>query len=136
MAKVSVTELEDHVLAAWVGLLQGIYVEIIAVHGQPKDKRAFCFRGHIVNGHWCEYHPFNSWLDAAHVFEDNVGAIVEKLRDWFGLNWPAVISERIHLEEGDSERQHLRWFMRAYVASQCGDEVDDKGHIQTRPPLP
>jgi hypothetical protein len=42
--------------------------------------------------------------------------IEDALVEWFGLQWPHIpaISEN-----------PLKWFMRAYVATQYGDEVED-----------
>jgi hypothetical protein len=62
------------------------------------------------------YNPANDWAQAGAILADEWFRIEDALVEWFGDQWPHIpaISEN-----------PLKWFMRAYVATQYGDEVED-----------
>ena len=62
------------------------------------------------------YHPAANWSHAGPIIANEWFVIEDILLGWFGPEWP-VANMIIHFP--------LTWFMRAYVASQFGDEVED-----------
>lgn len=70
------------------------------------------------SGHWHpnNFHPATNCSHAGPILSNEWYAIEDILIEWFGLEWPNgnII---IHFP--------LIWFLRAYVASQFGDEVED-----------
>lgn len=62
------------------------------------------------------YNPANDWSQAGAIVAGEWFAIEDVLLQWFGPQWPHIpaIAEN-----------PLKWFMRAYVATQFGDEVED-----------
>lgn len=60
--------------------------------------------------------PGSRWDHGGPIIDKNWRLITEKLFDWFGTKW----RDSIDGKPGDT----LRWFMRAYVASKLGDEVE------------
>jgi len=74
------------------------------------------------------YNPANDWSQAGAIVSGEWFSIEDVLIQWFGPQWPHIpaIAEN-----------PLKWFMRAYVATQFGDEVEDANpfaQIQTAPP--
>lgn len=71
-----------------------------------------------TSGAWAphRYNPANDWSHAGAIIAQEWFAIEDMLVEWFGNQWshvPTVV-------------QHpLKWFMRAYVATQFGDEVEE-----------
>jgi hypothetical protein len=62
------------------------------------------------------YNPVNDWTHAGSIISEEWFAIEDTLTEWFGLQWsyiPAVAD------------RPLIWFLRAYVATQFGNEVED-----------
>lgn len=70
------------------------------------------------NGNWhpLNFHPASDWSHAGIIVSSDWYDIENILIEWFGPDWPCIPSIV------DSP---LKWFMRAYVASQFGDEVED-----------
>jgi hypothetical protein len=70
------------------------------------------------SGFWhpVTYCPANDWSQAGTILSNEWFAIEDMLVAWFGPEWPHIhaIVER-----------PLTWFMRAYVATQYGDEVEE-----------
>ena len=62
------------------------------------------------------FHPATNWSHAGPIVANEWFVIEDMLNEWFGPEWP-VANMIIHFP--------LTWFMRAYVASQFGDEVED-----------
>jgi hypothetical protein len=64
------------------------------------------------------YNPANDWSQAGPIVSGEWFAIEDALMNWFGPQWPHIpaITEN-----------PLKWFMRAYVSTQFGDEVEDTG---------
>jgi hypothetical protein len=68
------------------------------------------------------YHPATNWSHAGPIVSNEWYGLEDILIEWFGAYWntiPALTQEP------------LKWFMRAYVASQFGDEVEDLAHAAT-----
>jgi hypothetical protein len=70
------------------------------------------------SGHWHphSYNPANDWAQAGAILSAEWFGIEDTLVDWFGTQWPHLPA----LCDGP-----LKWFMRAYVATQFGNEVED-----------
>jgi hypothetical protein len=70
------------------------------------------------NGFWHprNFHPASDWSHAGPIVSNEWYVIEDMLLAWFGPQWTQV--NAIMCEP-------LKWFMRAYVASQFGDEVED-----------
>lgn len=66
--------------------------------------------------HRYNYNPANDWSHAGVIVAENWFAIEDTLLEWFGEQWPHVPTV------ADNP---LKWFMRAFVATQFGDEVED-----------
>lgn len=62
------------------------------------------------------FDPARDWSQAGAIIANEWYAIEDMLHEWFGPDWariPAVAA------------RPLEWFMRAYVATRFGDEVED-----------
>jgi hypothetical protein len=68
------------------------------------------------NWHPSTYHPSADWSHAGPLVANEWYVIEDILIEWFGPGW-AGANMIIHFP--------LTWFMRAYVASQFGDEVEE-----------
>ena len=64
------------------------------------------------------YNPANDWSQAGPIISSEWFAIEDALINWFGPQWPHIPA---------IEENPLKWLMRAYVATQFGDEVEDSG---------
>ena len=62
------------------------------------------------------YNPANDWSQAGPIISNEWFGIEDTLIEWFGPQWPHI--------PGIAENP-LKWFMRAYVATQFGFEVED-----------
>lgn len=73
------------------------------------------------------YNPANDWSQAGAIVAGEWFAIEDVLLQWFGPQWPHIpaIAEN-----------PLKWFMRAYVATQFDDEVEDSSPFAQIPTLP
>jgi len=73
------------------------------------------------------YNPANDWSQAGPIVSGEWVAIEDALMNWFGPQWPHIpaIAEN-----------PLKWFMRAYVATQFGDDVEDTCPIAENQPAP
>jgi hypothetical protein len=75
-------------------------------------------QGHDPQGsvwHPNSYNPANDWSHAGSLVANEWFAIEDMLIEWFGPHWPHIPSISEH---------PLTWFLRAYVATQYGDEVE------------
>ena len=83
------------------------------------------------SGSWhpATYRPASNWSQAGPIVSDEWYAIEDILIEWFGPEWTSV-NTVVHIP--------TLWFMRAYVASQFGDEVEDliagEEPLQDQPP--
>ncbi len=77
------------------------------IRGEPPDS-SFWYRHN--------YNPANDWSHAGAIVAENWFSIEDTLLEWFGEQWPHIPTV------ADNP---LKWFMRAFVATQFGDEVED-----------
>ena len=72
----------------------------------------------VDSGFWHPntYCPANDWSQAGAILSSEWFAIEDMLNEWFGAEWP-----HIHA----IVENPLQWFMRAYVATQYGQEVEE-----------
>lgn len=70
------------------------------------------------NGMWhpMTYCPSSDWSLAGPIVSNEWFAIEDQLIAWFGSEWTHINA---------IVENPLKWFMRAYVATQFGDEVED-----------
>jgi hypothetical protein len=70
------------------------------------------------SGYWhpLNYHPATDWSQAGPIVSNDWFALEDILIEWFGDEWNHIRG---------LTQDPLKWFMRAYVASQFGDEVED-----------
>jgi len=62
------------------------------------------------------FNPCSDWSQAGPILTGEWYSIEDALAEWFGPQWPHVPTV---------VETPLKWFMRAYVATQFGDEVED-----------
>jgi hypothetical protein len=106
----NVTALEGPLLNFWVAKSEGLeLLPVSPAAGKSHDANSGCW-------HPDNYHPATDWSQGGAIVAREWEALVETLGGWFGARWPfmKVFSD-----------QPLLWFMRAYVASNFGDEVED-----------
>ena len=71
--------------------------------------------------HPSTFSPASDWSQAGPIVSNEWYVLEDVLIEWFGPDWKtlnALVNEPI------------KWFMRAYVASQFGDEVEDTAFRQ------
>ena len=70
------------------------------------------------SGYWHPqtYHPATDWSHAGPILSNEWYVIEDILIEWFGPNWACA---KAVLD------RPLQWFMRAFIASQFGDEVEN-----------
>ena len=64
------------------------------------------------------FHPSTDWSHGGPIVSNEWNVIEDVLAEWFGPDWTHAKAIMEH---------PLSWFMRAYVASQFGDQVEDMG---------
>lgn len=76
------------------------------------------------SGQWhpANFHPASDWSTAGPIVSNEWYVIEDILTEWFGPNW-AYIKAIMDFP--------LQWFMRAYVASQFGDVLEDMSGDET-----
>lgn len=76
--------------------------------------------GAYVHGSGCWhpdiYRPSSDWSQGGEIIANDWYAIEGALIEWFGPNWPFIKA---------ITDVPLIWFMRAYVKTKFGDEVED-----------
>lgn len=118
----NVKRMEGALLNYWVARSAGLRIQLDTP--QPGEKHD------PESGQWHPetYHPATDWSHGGPVVAAEWYAIEDTLAEWFGSDWnhaKAIIDIP------------LLWFMRAYVASQFGDEVEDLGDADvSRGPTP
>jgi hypothetical protein len=70
------------------------------------------------NWHPSNFHPSSDWSHGGALVASEWYAIEDMLIEWFGPHWPTAKAIADH---------PLPWFMRAYVATQFGDHVEEIG---------
>jgi hypothetical protein len=106
----NVKRLDGRQLNYWVAKSAGLKLSAdYQLPGTPHDPDSGIWHPHT-------YNPANDWSQAGSILSSEWFTIEDALVEWFGLQWPHIpaISEN-----------PLKWFMRAYVATQYGDEVED-----------
>ncbi len=73
------------------------------------------------------YNPANDWSQGGAIVSGEWYSIEDVLVEWFGPEWPHVPAVA---------ENPLKWFMRAYVATQFGDEVEDATPFPLAPEVP
>jgi hypothetical protein len=70
------------------------------------------------SGYWDPrtYRPSSDWSQGGPIVSNEWYVIEDILVDWFGTDWATITAIR---------NEPLKWFLRAYVVSQFGDEVED-----------
>jgi hypothetical protein len=106
----NVKRLEGQQLNYWVAMSMGLkLLPSPPSPGTPHDPASGCW-------HPSNFHPTTNWSHAGPIVADEWYAIEDILLEWFGPEWP-IGNMIIHFP--------LTWFLRAYVATQFGDEVED-----------
>ncbi len=117
----NVKRLDGRMLNFWVAKSAGL---TLAESGVPTGRRH-----DPDSGFWHPhtYNPANDWSHAGAIISDEWFAIEDMLMEWFGPQWAHVPAIADH---------PLTWFLRAYVATQFGDEVEDILEGVSPPPGP
>ncbi|MBS1142923.1 MAG: hypothetical protein H6R14_329 [Proteobacteria bacterium] len=105
-----VTSLDGALLDFWVAKSENLKL----LPGIPEEGNSHEMR----SGHWhpSTYHPSTDWSQGGEIVSNEWYAIEDALIAWFGHSWPFIkaITE-----------SPLKWFMRAYVKTKFGDEVEE-----------
>jgi hypothetical protein len=67
------------------------------------------------------FHPSTNWTHGGPLLSGEWYAVEDVLTDWFGPDWSYVPAFR---------EDPLKWFMRAYVALQYGDALEERDDIE------
>jgi hypothetical protein len=106
----NVKRLDGRQLNYWVAKSAGLKLSADPQNpGTPHDPESGVWHPHT-------YNPANDWSQAGLILSNEWFSIEDALIEWFGPQWPHIPAI------ADSP---LKWFMRAYVATQYGDEVED-----------
>jgi hypothetical protein len=114
----NVKRLDGRQLNYWVAKSAGLKLSAdYQKPGTPHDPESGIWHPHT-------YNPANDWSQAGFILANEWFNIEDALVEWFGAQWPHIpaISEN-----------PLKWMMRAYVATQFGDEVEDATHADFGP---
>ena len=114
----NVKRLDGRQLNYWVAKSAGLKLSAdYQKPGTPHDPQSGVWHPHT-------YNPANDWSQAGAILSAEWFTIEDALVEWFGAQWPHIpaISDN-----------PLKWFMRAYVATQYGDEVEDSMPIEFIP---
>lgn len=106
----NVRRLEGSLLNFWVAKSAGLKILPEApAQGSRHDPDS---------GYWHPliFHPATDWSQAGPIVSNEWYVLEDILAEWFGPDWTSVQS---------FVDDPLKWFMRAYVASQFGDEVEN-----------
>lgn len=70
------------------------------------------------SGYWHpqSYDPIHDWSQAGPIISNEWYGIEDMLVEWFGPGWPQIPA---------ITQNPLKWFLRAYVATQFGNEVEE-----------
>lgn len=106
----NVKHLEGRVLNYWVAKSAGLRFGLDGDRLNPGDAQDSSY------WHPQSYNPANDWAHAGPMVAEHWFAIEDMLVEWFGTQWSHV--------PGVADNP-LLWFMRAFVATQYGQEVED-----------
>jgi hypothetical protein len=114
----NVKRLDGNLLDFWVAKSGGL--KLLPEPPKPGD------RYDPESGYWhpLTFHPGSDWSQGGPIVSNEWYALEDILIEWFGNGW-THISALVH--------DPLKWFMRAYVASQFGDEVEDSFRVDVSP---
>lgn len=103
-----VTSLNGELLDFWVAKSENLKMH-------PDDPNEVSIH---VSGYWhpSTYHPSSDWSQGGLIVANEWFSIEDALIEWFGHSWPFIKAI------SDSP---LKWFMRAYVKTKFGDEVEE-----------
>lgn len=106
----NVMRLDGRLLNFWVAKSAGLTLGLSNPANASRDERD--------GGTWHPhtYNPASNWAQAAPIIADEWFSIEDTLSEWFGPQWSHIA--------GIADNP-LKWFMRAYVATQYGNEVED-----------
>ena len=105
----NVKRLDGRLLNFWVAKSAGLTLATEPpAPGQPHDPQGSVW-------HPERYNPANDWSHAGSIIASEWYAIEDTLVEWFGTQWP-------HTQAVAADP--LKWFLRAYVSTQYGDEVE------------
>jgi hypothetical protein len=108
----NVKRLDGRMLNFWIAKSTGhIHLSDAAGLGHSESLDSSFWHRH-------NYNPANDWSHAGVIVSENWYAIEDTLLEWFGEQWPHTPTV------ADNP---LKWFMRAFVATQFGDDVEDVG---------
>ncbi len=106
----NVKRLEGRALNYWVAKAAGLTLaeddEQLAKRHDPESRR----------WHPQSYNPAQDWTHAGSIVSEEWYSIEDMLTEWFGPEWSFIPAVAEH---------PLLWFLRAYVATQYGNEVED-----------
>lgn len=74
-----------------------------------------------LDWHPAVYRPSSNWAQGGALVASEWYDIETVLLEWFGAEWPYLKTIADH---------PLKWFLRAFVASRFGHEVEDPEHIE------
>lgn len=78
-----------------------------------------------LDWHPSVYRPSSNWAQGGALVANEWYDIETVLIEWFGAEWPYLKTIADH---------PLKWFLRAFVASRFGCEVEDPEHIELQVP--
>jgi hypothetical protein len=106
----NVKRLDGAVLNFWVAKSGGLNLALESLQLEDGDAQA----NTDLNARY--FNPSANWSHAGPIVANEWYGIEDVLRSWFGVDWNTIDAV---------ERNALKWFMRAYVASMFGEEVED-----------
>lgn len=70
-----------------------------------------------ASGYWHPrtYHPSTDWIQGGPIVSRDWYDLEDRLTEWFGPDWPLM---------DVFDASPLKWFMRAFVATQFGEQVE------------
>jgi hypothetical protein len=106
----NVRRLDGALLSLWVAKAAGLKLSPV----EPKADE----QHDPDSGYWhpVTYSPDCDWSQAGPIVANEWYGIEDMLVEWFGPQWTQV---------KDIVDHPLKWFMRAYVATQYGNEVEE-----------
>jgi hypothetical protein len=106
----NVRRLDGALLSLWVAKSAGLQLSPV----EPKANE----QHDPDSGYWhpVTYSPATDWSQAGPIVSSEWYGIEDTLIEWFGSEWTQM---------KDITDNPLKWFMRAYVATQYGNEVEE-----------
>jgi hypothetical protein len=109
----NVKRLDGAVLNFWVAKSGGLNLLLESLQLEDGDLHA---GADLISQY---FNPSANWSHGGPIVANEWYGIEDTLKSWFGLEWNTIDAV---------EQNALKWFMRAYVASMFGDEVEDVAH--------